>query len=323
VTASAPGGRTTLPSARRKERTSRIGEELARRVATALLEAGPGDRLPTVRSLAAACGASVGAVQAVITGLEADGIIEVNRKGHLGTFLARRSVGGLWAVGDGGPLVLALPLPTTPHVHGLATALKTRLTDAGVESFTAFIRGSRQRLEALREGRCHIAVMSALAAGERGAGETIVLELPPGSYVAEHRVYYTRGVGSEEAPLRVVIDRDSADFQRLTELEFGDRPCVRFVPATYMQATRLLSDGSADAVVWDAEEGAGRTMGVVRDRPLGPQVEERLRGANLKATLVARTTDHLVHLVVGACLRGPDLVRIQSEVVSGERVPEY
>ena len=60
----------------------------------------------------------------------------------------------------------SLPLASSPRYEALATAIKQLLTKAGLEVFLIFVRGSRQRLQAVRDGRCHLTVMSSFAAAE-------------------------------------------------------------------------------------------------------------------------------------------------------------
>lgn len=297
-------------------------DELRRRMARALLGIGPGDRLPTVRDLAARHGASVGATQEALARFEVDGAIAVDRQGRSAT-LVRRVLGDLWSAAEGGPLILALPLPSTRRIEGLATAIKAKLAEAAVESYLVFIRGSRQRILALRQQRCHAVVMSALAAKELcGPGEDTVLELPVGSFVKEHHVYVASDREAPGEPLRVVMDRDSLDFQLLTELEFRGSGAT-FVPATYMQFPRLMAERRAEAVIWDVEEAESRMPSFVRDRPLSQGVLDRIGDSNLRAACVTRASDSSVRHILTACLDPATVMQIQREVVESRRVPEY
>ncbi|MFI5254629.1 MAG: substrate-binding domain-containing protein [Candidatus Limnocylindrales bacterium] len=152
----------------------------------------PGSRLPTVRELAAKLGASRSSVQLVITQLEQDGGLEIEQRGRLGATLVGRSLAILWAVAAGGPFVAALPLPSTLRSQGLATGIKAMLSDAGIDSFIIYLREPRERLRALIEERCHLAVMSSLVADEVCGREDVDIEvLPPGTYAEEHRVFTT------------------------------------------------------------------------------------------------------------------------------------
>jgi len=304
--------------------TMRVMGRLSSQVARLLLALAPGDRLPTVRTLAETNHVSVGAAQAAVAGLERVGAIEIDQRGRQGAYLRRRSFGLLWTAAEGEPLIAAMPLPNTQHCNGLATAVKSLLADAEVPAFCVFIRGSRQRLEALRHGRAHVAVMSALAAEERLSTESIVLELPAQTLVQEHRVYYVDRPhhGLDGRRLRVMLDRDSADFQRLAEIEFAGNE-VDFVDGTYNQLNRLLREDRADAGIWDVEEGLVSLPPPILSRPLSDRTLRFLRERNTRATFVARSGDDAVRSVLAATLKPVEFVRIQREVIAGERVAEY
>ena len=139
------------------------------------------------------------------------------------------------------------------------------------------MRGSRNRLRALREGRSHIVVMSGLAATITEDSGLVADHLPVQTFAEERRVFEHRP-DPEEAPasgrpLRVVLDSESADLQRLTELEFEGQD-VEFVEAVYMQSVALIESGRADAAVWDLDETTRRLPPHVTSRPLSPHVRE-------------------------------------------------
>lgn len=298
-------------------------DELRRRVARAILGIQPSQRIPTIRQMAARFGASIGATQETLAKLEAEGAVAIDRRGRLGAVLRSRSVGALWAAAEGVPLVVSLPLPNTPRTEGIATGIKSLLSAADVEVYLVFSRGSRHRLAALRQGRCHLVVLSALAARELcGSGERILLELPAPSFVREHRVYYADPTEGVEGPPRVVIDRDSLDFQLLTELEF-EGTGARFVPASYMEFPRLMAEREADAVIWDVEEAEARMPHFVRSRSLSARVVDRIGDSDLRAAFIARSDAASVHDVAEACLDPGALMRIHGEVVGHTRVPSY
>ena len=152
--------------------------------------------------------------------LEDAGGIVVETRGRLGAFLVDRSIGRLWAIAENGPLVIALPLASSPRYEALATAIKQLLTTAGLEVFLIFVRGSRQRLQAVRDGRCHLTVMSSFASSElSGPEDALVLELGPDSYNTGHRVFYSASV-PDPHPIRVIVDR------KLRSDESRERPIV-------------------------------------------------------------------------------------------------
>lgn len=311
----------------RSEQSSGIRvDDLTRSLARDLMAFEEGDRLPTVRVLAAQHGASLASIQAALARLEVDGAVGIVRRGRLGAYLARRSLPGLWAAADGAPLVVTLPLASNLRGQGLATAVKTVLTEAGMDTFLTFVRGSRNRLRALREGRCHIVVMSGLAATIAADPDLAVTILPEQTFAEERRVFLHRPEAPESRSpsrrLRVVIDSESADLQRLTELEF-ERQDVDFVQAVYMQSIALLESGLADAAVWDLDETTRRLPPHVTSRPLSPHVREVIGHHETRAAIVVRADDTPTRVIVEKCLHPERIVEIQQGVLAGELVPGY
>ena len=165
-----------------------------------LLAPDPPMRLPTVRELAVRHRASLSSIHTAMGRLRETGAIEVETRGPLGAFMIGRSIGRLWEAAEGGPLVIALPLASSSRYEALATAIKAGLTQTGLEVFLIFVRGSRQRLQAVREGRCSLALMSAFAAEELcGPEDSVVVKLWPNSYNTGHLVFYTPACADRQA----------------------------------------------------------------------------------------------------------------------------
>jgi hypothetical protein len=287
-----------------------------------LLAPEPPSRLPTVRDLAVRHRASLSSIHTAMGRLRESGAIEVETRGPLGAFMVGRSVGRLWEAAEGGPLVIALPLASSPRYEALATAIKQGLTNAGLEVFLIFVRGSRQRLQAVREGRCNLAVMSAFAADELcGPEDAVVQELWSHSYNTGHLVFFTARAATAR-PLRVLVDRHSADQQLLTALEF-DGAGVTMLPAMTAQIARMLADGRGDAAIWTADEMLVNRPAGVLDRPLSPVVLERIGDRDTRAVLVGTTDDADVLGATVAVLRRPEIERIQADVMAGVVTPEY
>jgi hypothetical protein len=301
-------------------------DDLTRALARDLMGLEDGARVPTVRALAARHGASLASIQTALVRLEADGAVSIVRRGRLGAHLGGHSLSGLWAAADGAPLIVTLPLPSNLRGQGLATGIKTVLTEAGLDTFLTFVRGSRNRLRALREGRCHIVIMSGLAAAIADDPGLSVTSLPPQTFAEERRVFLHRPgpdeAGSTDRTLRVVLDSESADLQRLTELEFEGQE-VEFVEAVYMQSIALLESGQADAAVWDLDETTRRLPPHVTSRPLSGHVREVIGSGETRAAIVTRIDDPPTQTIVERCLHPERIVEIQQRVLAGELVPGY
>lgn len=282
----------------------------------------PPSRLPTVRDLAVIHRTSISSIHAAIGRLREADAIEFETRGPLGAFMTRRSVGRLWEIAENGPLVIALPLASSARYEALATAIKQILSQHGLEVFLIFVRGSRQRLQAVREGRCNLAVMSRFAADELcGPDDSVVVELRPDSYNTGHRVFYSSTV-LDGRPLRVIVDRFSADQQLLTALEFPSDD-VQLLPAMTGQIARMLADGHGDAAVWTADEMQVNRPPGIMDRPLSDAVRSKLAGSETRAVLVGKASEADVLRAVASGLDGAEVERIQGDVLAGRIVPEY
>lgn len=123
-------------------------------------------------------------------------------------------------------------------------------------------------------------------------------------------------------PLRVVIDSESSDLQRLTELEFEGQD-VEFIQAVYMQSVALIESGQADAAVWDLDETTRRLPPHVTSRPLSPHVRDVIGDTETRVSFVTRADDPATQIIVEKCLDPDRIVDIQQKVLAGEMVPGY
>jgi hypothetical protein len=307
----------------REQNRSRAVVDLVPVIARRFLTAPePPTRLPTVRQLSSELHVSISSVHAAIGRLTEAEAVEIENRGRSGAFLVGRSLQRLWKLAEGGrPLIIALPLASSPRYEALATALKQILNRTMEDAFLIFVRGSRQRLQAVRDGRCHLAVMSGFAASELcGEDDAVVAELPPLTYNTGHRVFYR--AAESEGPMRVIIDQHSADQQLLTALEFpsGD---VQYIEAMSQQIARLLGEGRGDAAVWTIDEMRVRWPEGVLDRPLSAAVRDKIGDTDTRAVLVGRAADAPALRALTAVLEGDEVERIQLDVMAGRTVPEY
>lgn len=308
-----------MPDKRKAPSNSR---ELQYYLAKRLMQTKVGERLPTIQELEASTKMSVGSVSQALSGLEDMGAVKIARRGRLGSFVQERSLGELWTLAERDPLVIALTLPFHLRFEGLATSLKRSLSRADIAAYPIFIRGSRTRLVALRENRCHVAVMSGLAADELcGDTEEILLRLPPGSWVSDYCVFY-RPLPESERRLRVGVDQDSFDHVRLSELEFADQD-VELRPVSYIQLPRLLKSGHVDATVWTTDQVEAYVSPDILHRPLSDRVMDLVGEKSISTAFVARVGSDSVRAVFEATLEVDEILEIQRKVVAGEIIPEY
>jgi hypothetical protein len=287
-----------------------------------LLPIKEGGQLLSTRGFADLFFASAGAISYTINYFESIGAIKIDRRGRLGSFLINKSLGTLWKIIENGPMVIALTLPSFPKGEGLATAIYSILDNAGIEIYLIFVRGSYNRLKALRNGRCHAAVMSLLAADAlREPNEEVILQLPPKSFVTDHRVFY-RAKKDQKSKLRVGIDLDSFDVKYLSELEFVDSE-VEFCPMNFLVADRHFEQSSVDAAISNLDHVDQLKSNDILSRPLSLRVQETIGNRDTSAAFIVKSESVSTKIVLGEILDPQTILDIQQKVVDRIIVPRY
>jgi hypothetical protein len=306
------------------KRTSRRSiKDLQISLAKYLIQLEEGKRLPSIKKLAASTRMSVGSVSSALNDLEDMGAVKIQKRGHLGSMVASLSLGKLWDLVEQGPFVIAMTLPMHSKFEGLATGVKKAFEKSGIESYMIFIRGSRTRLKALTENRCHMAIMSGFTAEALcGKEQQILMRLPPGSWFSSYTVYYREPNLESGKPLRVAIDPDSFDHRRLSEMEFSGQN-VEFKSAPFVQFARLLKNGEIDALLWNIDQSEVYMGPGIRQRALSIQVLEKIGGAPISAVFVGRADNVTVRAVLQAIMKEEEILEIQRKIVSGDMIPEY
>ena len=297
---------------------------LDKQLARYLLSLNEGDQILNTRDLSKRFNSSLGSISYSLNTLEEIGAVKINRRGHLGSFLDNKSPGSLWKIIEGCPMVIATTLPSFPKCEGLATAIYTLLNEAGVETYLIFIRGSYNRIEALRDGRCHAIVMSELAADALcGKDEEIVLRLPPRTFVTDHRVFYKSEKKDSHEHLRVGIDNESFDIKYLTELEFADDD-VDFQEMPFLQIDLYLGSSHVDAAISNRDHlGRLKSSNELISRPLSTKVQRLIGNRDTSAALITKAKSTSEKIVFRTILDPNKIVKIQEDVEQGRIIPRY
>ena len=306
-----------------KRKSRRSIKDLQISLAKRLIQLHEGQRLPSIRKLASSTHMSVGSVSTVLNDLEDMGAVQIQKRGHLGSVVVKLSMGDLWNLVEQGPLVIGMTLPMHHRFEGLATGVKRALERAGIETYMIFIRGSRTRLKALDENRCHVALMSGLAADElSGKNHTILLTLPPGSWVSSYCIFYRELPVGQTRPLRVAVDPDSFDHRRLTDLVFAGQ-AIEHRLAPFVQFSRLLKNGEVDATVWTSDQEEAYLGPGILQKPLSDAAMQLLGERSISATFVGRSDSKTVQAVLKAAIDPAVIIEIQNKIAREEMIPEY
>ncbi len=299
------------------------------RVAQALLEISPGDRVEPVQEQSSRHGASVGTIQAALDYLHTSGAAAIEARGRLGSFAISLDYPQLWRFVQRRALIGALPLPYTRRIEGLATGLRQQCNQHALELNMRFMRGSTQRLQALSAGEFDWAIMSRFAAetaDSHGFAIDIVTLLGPYSYMAGHVIVTRAGtpLGPADSGLRpgmrIGIDLRSADHAYSIRSLVRGMP-VTLVPIEYQQGLQLVREAAIDATIW-SQEDSPTVFSDLNTAPFDPIHEVALASLG-EAAIVTRSGNRAVANLLGAVIQSNSLHQIQEAIVSGQRLPEY
>lgn len=284
-----------------------------------------GTQIPRVSDFARRLGFGNGTIQDALQVLADMGAVQLEPRGHLGTFLVgidrlqTRIVAGL------GGILGSMPLPYSRRYEGLATALYEAAARKNVSLSLNYMRGGVTRLDALLRGKVDFTVMSAMAYDlhQRDLPElALIALLPEGTFVGDHAVMLADpdAEGITDG-MTVGVDPASIDQVELTRAETADRQ-VTVTEAPYTVLLEKLLRREIDAVIWNADEIHMRHPGVAV-RPLQSERSQRMMRRHTRAAVVARAERAGVVELLQDVLDPAALAAIQAEVLTGARLPSY
>ncbi|MFJ7727497.1 GntR family transcriptional regulator YhfZ [Neobacillus sp. NPDC097160] len=295
----------------------------ARNIALELLGLELGSKIPTVTDFCDELSLGRGTVQGAIKLLEMLGAIELEARGHLGTFLIRKDVSLLLDISGTGPLVGVMPLPYSKKYEGLATGIIDGFDLLNKRISLAYMRGASNRLEALKTRRYDFAIVSRLAAEEgtqHHKGLEIVKSFGLGTYVSEHKIFLADPKKEKiESGMRIGIDRSSPDQTSITLLECEGLD-VEFIDINYMQLFQMLLENRIDAAVWNYDEI--RSVQHFKSVDFQSEKAKSLTKKTSEATIVIDTSRSGV-LRQLTLLDTEIVLNAQMQVETGERFPHY
>lgn len=289
-------------------------------VAQRLLTIPEGARIPTTGALAEAAGVGVGTVHQALTALREMGAVELTARGHLGTTLVSRDLPGLWAASGIGAVVGALPLPQSLEFEGLATALTEEFENAGIPLQLVFRQGGTRRVALLDAARADFIALSTVAAARLDRTRVEVMSLPKYTFYGEGSlVVIERAARHRKRPRRVAIDSSSYDHTMLTKAEF---PHAQYVDVHYIRIPQVVAQGEVDAAVWHTTSSSPLLAAVeLQITPLArPSPDD---GEMSCAALIWPAQAPAIRAVLGELIDIARLVRLQRQVIDGEKVPSF
>lgn len=228
-------------------------------LANMMLSIQQGDRIPTVQEFSVKIGLARGTIQNALKFLIDQNAIELESRGHLGTFLKKKNMRTLFGFAGIDSIVGVMPLPYSKRYEGLATGLITGLENQyDIPMSLAYMRGAQNRIAMLMDGRYDFAIVSQYAAQgiikNDKAKIRIVKSFGRQSYLANHiLLLHDKNANGIRDGMRIGVDKDSVDQMKLTEKVCKDYT-VEFVPMNYNNVIDFVVKGKVDAAIWNEDE---------------------------------------------------------------------
>lgn len=216
-----------------------------------------GDRIESISTYQERYGVARGTVQNAINTLKKQNAIGIVSRGVLGSYITKLDFKVLSNFTPQTLIVGAMPLPYSKSYEGLATAIYQAFNKSNIDLSMSYIRGSKKRMEMLLRGNVNF-ILTSLATAKDFVKDNkdlvIVINFEKYSYLSEH-VLVLRDTTKNwvEDGMSVVIDMDSNDQNKLSELLFSDFQ-VNTIHASSNQIRSLIYSGVADAGVWNKDE---------------------------------------------------------------------
>lgn len=280
-----------------------------------------GDKIPTVSEFCEKVGLARGTIQNSIKFLQKNNAIELEARGHLGTFLKSKNIPVLLEYSGITSIVGVMPLPYSKRYEGLASGLIVAMqNNYNIPCSMAYMRGAYSRVNMLLVNRYDFAVVSHYAAQEMiesGEPIRIVKAFGPHSFLSHHIVvFHNKNKKAIEDGMKVGIDSDSLDQMQLTKKACEGKK-VEFVEVGYNQIVNRIVAGEIDAAVWNEDEILDKVIDInYAPLPFGNTLDtEAVIVVNKQRTELVDLLSNIIDVET--------VLRIQKDVVEKKMTPSY
>lgn len=281
-----------------------------------------GERINTIAEYSSKYETARGTVQAALKLLEENKAIQVEPRGHLGTFITSINYEVLWEFTDFSTIMGVMPLPYSKLYEGLATGLYKEADNGNFPFSLAYMRGAENRINALSKGRYDFAVVSKLAAQHsisNGSGIDIALQFGKYSYVNEHvMVFSDISKRNIEDGMKIGVDKSSIDHYLLTLAQCKEKN-VKIIDLPYNQVVQKLISGEIDAAVWNIDEILERKLNI---RYYALEVNN-FSGEDTEAVLIINKNNYGIKNLLEQFINCDKVVGYQKRVITGQLIPNY
>lgn len=280
-----------------------------------------GQKLPTVTELSTSLDIPRGTVQNALKTLQANDAVRFESRGHLGSYLTKKNTGILLQFAGITSLVGAMPLPYSRKYEGMATGLISAMENSyDIPITLSYMRGARNRIAMVLEGRYDFGILSKYAADEfieKNPSISIIKEFGPKSYCSSHVVIFHDPKAAEiKDGMKVGIDSDSIDQESMTKQVCRGKK-VTFIPVEYNSLLERVMQGDLDATVWNEDEIMDRSMKINCRRAF----EENEDDTN--AVIIVSKKEPEIGVILSKIIKPNEVLKIQKLVMDGKISPSY
>lgn len=281
-----------------------------------------GDRISTVAQLSEQYQTARGTIQSAIKILDDYKAIGLEPRGHLGTFITHIDHVKLLEIAGVKSIVGVMPLPYSKKYEGLATGIYNGLDNVNIPINLAFMRGSNNRLKALKDNRYDFAITSRLTAEHyvrNHENVKVIMGFGIGSYVNEH-ILILRSNDFYHIPegMRIGIDYSSIDQMVLTQKYFKDKK-VEYIPISYNQITESLNNGTIDGAIWNIDDIRERKVSV-----LYKELDNRdYNYSDTEAVIITNSNNNMIDKLFTKLINRDKVIEYQKKVINGVMMPNY
>ena len=292
----------------------------ATRIARAFLALSVGERIPTIQEFVQSLGAARGTVQSALTALEAEGAVRLEKRGKMGSYIAKMDLPALFRLADLSYITGSMPAPISLTLAGLATGICRAMSACPVPFTFAFVQGAGNRVEALRRMVYDFVVVSQ-AAARHHTGLYPELEiaavLEQSRYSAPYVLYCNRpGADTLRDGFSIAVDPTSTDQWQITGQLCAGRD-VRIVTCPYIATRAAFLAREVDCVVYRAGDIDGGNG--VRALPLPAGADE----AQERPAVLVNRNNYGISSVLHAYLDDAQIANAQQAVVDMRAEPQF
>lgn len=215
-------------------------------------------KLITIEKLSDDLGVGRGTVQTSIKTLISMGAIKLDIKGHLGTFLIEKNISKLLECANMRYLIGAMGLPITKTFQGLATGIISNFKNIhDINLNMAYMRGAKDRMEALVEGHYDFIICSKQSANypiHKDKNLEVVCEFGTKTYITEQVLLFNEpNIKYIKDGMNIALIKGSINQNEVCKKICKDYK-VNYIELPIDNILKALMNKEIDATVWNKDD---------------------------------------------------------------------